>query len=58
MENDSFEDFRDDPELGDENDPEYKEEMFQTYKAMEWKPEDLKHPEDQGEYADWLQRQT
>jgi hypothetical protein len=30
-----------DPELGDENDPEYKEEMFRTFRFMGTKPEQL-----------------
>jgi hypothetical protein len=27
-----------DPELPDENDPEFKEEMFNIYKYMNWQP--------------------
>jgi len=46
--------YKEDPELGDENDPAYKEEMFQTFKYMGWSPEQLKDPKDQQEYADWL----
>jgi hypothetical protein len=45
-----------DPELGDENDPEYKEEMFETYLYMGWKPTDLRDPKDQKEYAEWLEK--
>ena len=43
-----------DPELGDENDPAYKEELFQGYKFMGWTPADLADPIDCQEYADWL----
>jgi len=48
--------FHEDPEPGDENDPEYKEEMFETFKYMGWKPEQLRDPKDQKEYADWLKK--
>jgi hypothetical protein len=43
-----------DPEPGDENDPAYKEELFRTFQEMGWAPEELKDPQDQQEYAEWL----
>jgi hypothetical protein len=45
-----------DPEPLDENDPEVKEEMFETYKFMRVAPEDLKtaSEEERREYAEWL----
>jgi hypothetical protein len=44
-----------DPELGDENDPEYKEEMFRSFRHMGWKPEDIAtDPVYAAEYAEWL----
>ncbi len=44
-----------DPELHDENDPAYKEEMFETMKAMGWKPERITNdPKCAKEYAEWL----
>lgn len=46
--------FQEDPELGDDTDPEYKLELFETYKEMGWKPENLTDPQEQKEYADWL----
>ena len=46
--------FVDEPDPEDENCPEYKEEMFRTYKEMDWTPEDLKDPTDQEEYRAWL----
>lgn len=49
-----FSDYDEDPELGDENDPEYMNEIFETFKYMGWKPEDLPDPKDQSEYAAWL----
>ena len=42
------------PDPEDENSPEYKEEMFKTYKEMDWTPEDLTDPVDQEEYRTWL----
>lgn len=48
--------YNEDPEPGDENDPAYKEEMFETFKYMGWEPEDLTDPKDQQEYAHWLKR--
>jgi hypothetical protein len=46
--------YKDEPELVDENDPAFREEMFQTFKHMKVKPEDLK--EDREEYAAWLEK--
>ncbi len=47
-----------DPEPGDENDPAYKLEMFETFKEMGWKPEDLTgDPKYAAEYAVWLKKQ-
>jgi hypothetical protein len=34
--------YDEDPELEGENDPEFKEDLFQTFKYMRWKPEDLR----------------
>jgi hypothetical protein len=53
----SLDDFDADPELGqagDENDPEYQAEMFETFRAMRWKPEDLKDLDYAQKYAEWL----
>ncbi len=50
--------YDEDPELEDENDPEFKEEMFQTFKHMGWTPDDLKNPGDKQEYAAWLAKQS
>lgn len=49
---------QEDPEPPDENDPEFKEEMFETYKEMGWRPEDLKNPQDAEEYAAWLKERS
>jgi hypothetical protein len=44
-----------DPELGDENDPEYREQLFYTFKYSDTKPEDIvTDPEMAKEYAEWL----
>jgi len=51
-------DYDEDPEMGDENDPEYKEELFRGYKFMAWTPTDLADPVDRQEYADWLEKHS
>ena len=44
-----------DPELRDENDPAYKEELFETMKAMGHGPDRVKaDPVFAKEYAEWL----
>ena len=44
-----------DPELRDENDPAFKEEMFRLFRHMRWRPEDLTtDPVYAAEYAEWL----
>ncbi len=45
----------DDPQPGDENDPEYLDEIFRTFQHMGWKPEDLQDKKDQDEYRKWLE---
>jgi|PersoiStandDraft_1058852.scaffolds.fasta_scaffold271941_1 hypothetical protein len=51
---DTANDSNEDPELGDENDPEYEEEMFRTYQAMGWKAEAFPDREYAKKYAKWL----
>ena len=46
-----------DPEPGDENDPAYREEMFETFKFMKIKPEELADPAYRAEYLKWLENQ-
>ena len=46
--------YEEDPEMGDENDPEYKAEMFETFGYMSVKPEELRDPAFRAEYAAWL----
>ena len=43
-----------DPEPGDENDPAYKEEMFETLKFMKIKPEELVDLVYRAQYIKWL----
>lgn len=43
-----------DPELQDENDPEYQEEMFQLFKYLGWKPEHIKDVKYAKLYEKWL----
>lgn len=47
-------DFDPDPEVADEDDPEYQAEMFATFRELGWKPEDLKNPKDTRAYSEWL----
>jgi hypothetical protein len=53
-ENEMFENYQDDPELGDENDPSYREGMFETYRAIGIKPDELTDPEYRATYVAWL----
>jgi hypothetical protein len=47
-----------DPELQDEDDPDYKLELFETAKACGNKPEDFRaDPKFGAEYAEWLKTQ-
>lgn len=50
--------YDEDPELGDEDDPEYKEEIFETMKSMGWGPEKLTDPAEREEYAEWLKNNS
>ena len=43
-----------DPEPGDENDPSYNEELFEIYRAMKVKPDELPDMEYRTKYAAWL----
>ncbi len=45
-----------DAEPSDENDPAYKEEIFETLKFMNTNPEKLTDPEYRAEYVAWLKR--
>lgn len=50
----TIDDYEVDPELPDENDPQFREEVFQILKVQGCKPEDLIDPEDAALYAEWL----
>ena len=43
-----------DPEVQDDTDPEFEEEMFHTMRAMGWKPEGLRDREFAAKFAEWL----
>jgi hypothetical protein len=43
-----------DPELQDENEPEYQEEMFRTFLSLGWAPQDLRDRQYAKKYAKWL----
>ena len=45
------------PDPPDEDDAEFKEEMFQTYQHMGWPPEKLRDLKERTEYAEWLKKQ-
>jgi hypothetical protein len=49
--------YEEDPELGDEDDPEYQEEMFKTFQSMCWTPDKIRDPEWRDLYAEWLKKQ-
>jgi len=48
------EEYLEDPELGDDSDPTYREEMFETFYDLGKKPEDL-GPEWAADYKKWLE---
>lgn len=43
-----------DAELGDENDPEYRAEMFEIFRKLRWTPADIRDPDYAARYAEWL----
>lgn len=47
--------FEQEPEPLDENDPEVREEMFETLKYIGARPEDLPDPEERKQYAAWFE---
>ena len=49
-----FEKYQDYPEPGGESDPAYREEMFETYKFMKIKPEELVDLVYRAQYIKWL----
>ena len=51
-----IEDYDEDPEFGDEDDPEYIEEIWEGMFAIGTKPEDLPDAEDRKAYAEWLDK--
>lgn len=46
----------DDPVPGDEKDPEYREELFETFKVMRSRPEEIVDKKMAKEYAEWLEK--
>jgi hypothetical protein len=46
--------FEEEPEPLDENDPQVKEELFETMNMMGVKPVDVADAEEAKEYAEWL----
>jgi len=49
--------YLDDPEPGDENDPAYREEMFETFKSMGLTPDEIRTDDKfKADYADWLKK--
>jgi hypothetical protein len=44
----------DNPDPLDDDDPEYKREIFETYKYMGWSPEEIEDRKEREEYAAWL----
>ncbi len=54
---DEFIGYVEEPASPDENDPEFQAELFDTFFALGWKPEDIKVPELASRYAEWLNTQ-
>ena len=44
----------DDPDLPDEDDPDFREEMFQLFGMLGWAPEDLVNSAIRRLYSEWL----
>jgi hypothetical protein len=51
---DTLNGYVEDPELPDENEPEFQAEMFQLFRMRGWTPEDIKDPKYAVKYAAWL----
>lgn len=51
---DKIKGYVEDPELQDENEPGYQEEMFELFRMRKWKPEDLIDQSYAAKYAAWL----
>jgi hypothetical protein len=51
---DDVQDFDADPELIDEDDPDFRTQMFELFQSLGWKPEDLTDRQYAAKYADWL----
>ena len=50
-------DYLDDPELGDEDDPEYREQLFETFQASGQEPEDVRTDDQfRADYAEFLKK--
>jgi hypothetical protein len=47
-------DYDADPELIDDEDPEFQAQMFELFRSLGWKPGDLVDKEDAVKYAEWL----
>jgi hypothetical protein len=54
LRNMEFEGYQEDPEMGDENDAEYQQQLFDTMKLMGMKPEEIVNSDERAQYADWL----
>ena len=46
--------YEEDPVMGDENDPEYRAEMFETFKYIKVQPRELRDQCLRLEYVEWL----
>ena len=53
----SIDDYQIDPEPPDENDPEFRHEVFQILREQGCTPGDLLDPADASAYARWLEEQ-
>jgi hypothetical protein len=51
---DELKGYSEDPELPDENDPEYQQEMFEIFRTLGYTPEDINDSQYAQKYAEWL----
>ena len=42
------------PDPEDDEDPDYLDEIFETYKYMGWSPKKIEDPKEREQYAAWL----
>ena len=51
---DDMKGYVEDPELQDDDDSEYQEEMFELFRMLKWRPDDIADQKYAAKYAEWL----